>query len=78
MASFRDFAVPRTVVNPTRNFTSEFQNLCTGVYAVNHGEFEGAVDVLVEQAGIDEKIRFNFEVKQSDERAKVSLISPIT
>jgi hypothetical protein len=60
MATFRDFALPRTaVVHPTRNFSLEFQNLCTAVNAVNHGEFEGAVDALVEQAGIDESCSTN-------------------
>jgi hypothetical protein len=59
METFRDFAVPRTVVNPTRNFSLEFQNLCTAVNAVDHGEFEGAVDALVEQAGIDESCSTN-------------------
>jgi hypothetical protein len=52
MATIREFEVPQSI--PTRNFCLEFQNLCSAVNAVNHGEFDGAVVALVNQANIDE------------------------
>jgi hypothetical protein len=70
MATSRDFAVPETVVNPTRNFSLEFQKLCTAVNAVNHGEFESAVDALVEQAGIDESCSANRAIPLAIQRCR--------
>ena len=54
MVSFAtSFVVPQDA-EPTRDFSAEFQRLCTTVNPVNHGEFEGTALALVEEAAIDE------------------------
>jgi len=60
--TFRDFVPPPKAANAARDYSQEFKKLCTLVNAVNHGEFEGTVDTLIEQAAIDES--------SSDIRAK--------
>ena len=55
MASTTAFVVPEAA-DPTRDFTLEFQRLCTKVNPVNHGEFEDTVNALVEEASIDESV----------------------
>ncbi|CAB9518342.1 expressed unknown protein [Seminavis robusta] len=47
------FVVPQDA-EPTRDYSAEFQRLCTNVNPVNHGEFEGTVSAVIEEAARDE------------------------
>jgi len=47
------FVVPEDA-EPTRDYSAEFQRLCTNVNPINHGEFEGTVSAVIEMAARDE------------------------